>query len=58
MRFDMHCKAFGGKIMIPGRLAWEKAKTSGHKSRFGFVVRVQAMGGDDFQTLVCRQTVK
>lgn len=22
--FDMHCKALGGKIMIPGRLAWEK----------------------------------
>lgn len=27
----MHCKALGGKIMIPGRLAWEKVTKSGHK---------------------------
>lgn len=31
----MHCKALGGKIMIPGRLIWEKVKSGGHhKSRF------------------------
>lgn len=29
----MHCKALGGKIMIPGRLAWEKVTQNGRESR-------------------------
>lgn len=45
MRFDVHCKALGRKIMIPGRLAWEKVTQSGHRSRFV----VDVMGGDLFR---------
>lgn len=41
----MHCKALGGKIMIPGWLTLEEVKTSGHKSRFV----VDVITGDIFR---------
>lgn len=37
----MHCKALGGKIMIPGWLTWDEVDRNGHKSRH----EVDVIGG-------------